>query len=272
MILGIDAGNSEVKVCGEFGVIKFPSDISEWRERKLISREGFPYDIEWEYQGKKGFAGTLARNEGQFNARRKGDTKAHEETLLRVLFALHNYSEHEYFKIVVGQPIEKHTQEEKEKIKRLLLGSHIITINGEEKKFHIAKIEVAAEEAASFWCEPEGDLVRIIGVGAGTIGCATLMNKRYVDKDSFSLNFGADTVKTLDYEALARKIFNEANWNRHDKVKLVGGLAEELFPYMQKFFPKIKILYPVVNSEQIHPIYANCVGFYQIARVIYDKN
>lgn len=37
MILGIDAGNSEVKVCHEKGVFKFPSDISEYRERKLKS-------------------------------------------------------------------------------------------------------------------------------------------------------------------------------------------------------------------------------------------
>src|SRR5690554_6109639 len=149
MILGIDAGNSEVKVCGEFGVIQFPSDISEWRERRLVS-EGFPYDIEFEYQGKKGFAGTLAQTEGEFGGTQKGDTKAHEETLLRVLFALRNYSEHEHFKIIVGQPINRHTQEEKEKIKKLLLGNHVITINGVEKRFFINRVEVAAEEASSF--------------------------------------------------------------------------------------------------------------------------
>jgi len=268
MNLGIDAGNSEVKICGEFGVIKFPSDISEWRELKLKG-EKLPFDIEWEYKGRKGFAGPLAQAEGEFNARRKGDTKAHEEMLLRVLFALHNYSEHEYFKIVVGQPINMHTQEEKEKIKKLLLGNHTIAINGEEKKFHITKVQVAAEEASAYWVEPEESKHRIVGVGAGTIGCATLLNKRYVDKESFSLNFGADTVKNLDYQALARKIHDDANWDKGDKVKLVGGLAEDLFPYMCDYFPKTKVLYPVVKGERVHPIFCNAVGFYELAKIIY---
>ncbi|KJS84970.1 MAG: hypothetical protein JM58_09375 [Peptococcaceae bacterium BICA1-8] len=268
MILGIDAGNSEVKVCGEFGVIQFPSDISEWRELKLKS-EKFIHDIEWEYQGKRGFAGTLAQLEGEFSGTQKGDTKAHEETLLRVLFALHNYSEHEHFKIVVGQPISQHTAGEKEKIKKLLLGNHEIKINGVERRFYINRVEVAAEEASSFWCEPEDGLVRIIGVGAGTIGCATLFNKRYVDKESFSLNFGADTVRNLDYQALARKINNEANWDKGDRVKLIGGLAEHLFPYICDHYPKTKVMYPIIKGERVHPIFCNCVGFYEIARGIY---
>lgn len=267
MILGIDAGNSEVKVCHEKGVFKFPSDISEYRERKLKS-EPNEFEIEYEYKGERGFAGLLAQNEGEFSARRKGDTKAHEETLLRVLFALNCFSE-EDFRIVAGQPIDRHTEEEKQKIIELLQGKHTITINGRERRFYIKSIKVAAEEGAAFWCEPEDGLIRIVGVGAGTVGGATLLNKRYIDKESFSLNFGADTVRNMDYFALSRKIAVESNWNKNDKVKLVGGLAEELFPYMQSYFPKVKVMYPF-KGERLHPIYCNAVGFYEIARVIYD--
>lgn len=65
MIIGIDAGNYETKVCGPFGVKKFYSDIGEYRERNLKSSFG-PDDMVWECEGKKGFAGSLARYESEF--------------------------------------------------------------------------------------------------------------------------------------------------------------------------------------------------------------
>jgi plasmid segregation protein ParM len=52
-----------------------------------------------------------------------GDTKAHKDTLLRVLIGIHRYStlyqiDETEFDIVVGQPISKHTFDEKTNSKK----------------------------------------------------------------------------------------------------------------------------------------------------------
>ncbi|HZK02003.1 MAG TPA: hypothetical protein VFC96_03980, partial [Anaerovoracaceae bacterium] len=59
MIIGVDAGNYQVKVVSHKGVDIFPSDIGEYRERNLEQKFS-ANDMAIEYQGKKYFAGTLA--------------------------------------------------------------------------------------------------------------------------------------------------------------------------------------------------------------------
>jgi plasmid segregation protein ParM len=201
LIIGIDAGNNEVKACGPSGVDKFPSDIGEYRDRRLKQQHS-PDDMVWEYNGKKGFAGTLARYESEYNGKMMGSTKAHEDTLLRVLLALHRQDD-EVFHLVVGQPIESHTEVQKAKIITMLTGAHRITVNGRAKTLHIADVKVAAEGGASYWSCPVPGVVHQLDIGSGTINWATLIDGRYIDKDSFTMGFGANNTKTYDLEAMA---------------------------------------------------------------------
>jgi plasmid segregation protein ParM len=268
LIIGIDAGNNEVKACGPSGVDKFPSDIGEYRDRRLKQQHS-PDDMVWEYNGKKGFAGTLARYESEYNGKMMGSTKAHEDTLLRVLLALHRQDD-EVFHLVVGQPIESHTEVQKAKIITMLTGAHRITVNGRAKTLHIADVKVAAEGGASYWSCPVPGVVHQLDIGSGTINWATLIDGRYIDKDSFTLGFGANNTKTYDLEAMARAIATKARCQ--GRVRLVGGLAEEIRPYIRKYFPA-EVQYPIVtvNDEcyNEHPVFANAVGFYEIARGVY---
>lgn len=273
MDLGIDGGNFEVKIMGPYGPDRFVSCLGEWRERKLeqtFSKD----DMEFYYEGKRGFAGTLAKYESEFLRSRMGDTKAHEDAKLRVLLAIHRYSDEMEHQIVVGQPIEKHVSEQKKLIKEMLQGRHELEVNGVKKTIVIRRVEVAAEGAASFWCQPELGIVRIIDIGSGTVNGATLNDKRYIDKETFTLNYGMNSNKSDDLEALAESIITKASrWNEFDNVRLIGGSAEKIAPYLKRHFKHLNVFQPVINvggsSKRVHPVYANAIGFYAIARSVF---
>ncbi|MDP4087131.1 MAG: ParM/StbA family protein [Bacillota bacterium] len=271
MIVGIDGGNNEVDVASSLGLDHFVSQIGEFRERKMKDIHGKD-DMVFEYQGRRGFAGTLALAESEFSGSIMGDSKAHEDAKLRILIALHRQCMMENeFKIVVGQPISKHTDEEKNRIKNMLIGSHDLIINGKRKIFTIQAVEVAAEGGAAFWAKPKDGLVRIIDVGSGTVNCASLRDKRYIDKDSFTLPFGMNTVKTNNLSEMSRGIVTQTSkkWNKEDFVWVLGGAAEILIPYIQKYYPNAMVMHPIFQALEAHPVFANSIGFYKIGTAIY---
>jgi plasmid segregation protein ParM len=274
LILGIDAGNEKTKVVTEKGVSLFESSMGEYRERKLIQRFGED-DMIFEYEGRKWFAGTIAQYECEFGGARKGDSKAHEEAKLRILLAIHRYSNETVNDIVVGQPISTHSESEKLKIKDMLKGTHYLKVdygNGFlEKKIVIRNVEVAAEGSSASLSDPKRELTRIIDIGSGTVNFATVTNMRYVDRDSFTERFGLATVRTNDLEAIARKIANVAlnRWNEHDYVRLCGGGAIPLYPYLKQYFSNCDLLRPVFQNQYHEPTFANAIGFYRIGTMIY---
>jgi plasmid segregation protein ParM len=270
MIIGIDAGNHEVKIAGPHGVDRFISILGEYRVRKQRQTHGKD-DMEFELDGKKGFAGTLALHESEFKRSMMGVTKAHEDVRIRILLALHRYTDETDFEIVVGQPIDSHTPEEKAKIKQLLSGLREFTVNGVTKTIYINRVEVAAEGASAFWCQPQRGLVRIIDVGSGTVNGATLLDGRYIDRDTFTLTFGMNTNKSSDTESMANAIITEASkkWGRNDTVRIVGGAAHQIAPYLTRHFERANVFTPIIGDRIIEPVFANAIGFYEIARRVY---
>lgn len=278
-ILGVDAGNSSIKVVGKDEPLLLPSALGEYRERKLDQKFSDD-DIIYSYNGRKGFAGTLAINESQLLASRMGDSKAHEEMLVRVLLGIFQYSHKNEFDIVVGQPIAKHTKQEKDKMKKLLKGEHEITVNGNTRKITINNIEIASEAGASFWSNPRKGLVRIIDVGSGTVNAATLNDGKYIDKDSFTIGHGLETILVDDMESFARKIAIQSlnSWSPKDNVLICGGGYKKVLPFLKEYFHNISALYPNINNDDdikvsvnlTSPIYANAVGFYNIAKKVFE--
>jgi plasmid segregation protein ParM len=276
MKLGIDAGNFKVKICGEKGLMDFISAIGEAREINLQQVHGQD-DMYFEYQGEKGFAGSLALYESEFGGSIMGDTKAHSDTKLRVLIGIHRYSslyqiEEKEFNIVVGQPISKHLPHEKTRIKEMLKGWHTIVVNGIEKSFNIRNIEVAAEGISAYWSNPVNGLVRILDVGSGTVNYSTVYEQRFVDKDSGTLSFGVNTNKTNNLQALSRGIATHVlkKWNSSDKTYVVGGIAETIFPHLKGYFTNVEILFPIYNQQYANPIFANAIAFYIVGVNIYE--
>lgn len=284
LILGVDAGNKNVKVCGPFGVTHFSAALGEWKDRNIRTQYGFD-DMEWEIDGRKGFGGTLAEFESEFTTTRKGESKAHMDAKIRVLLALHRYAAAESYKIVVGQPIGGYTDDEKRLIKHLLIGHHQTAVNGLVRRFVIEGVEVSPEGACVGLLTPQEGAKRVIEIGSGTVNFATLVGKYQpdgklkmfrVNNGSWSMPRGMENSGVSD-EELARGIVNEAlqKFRPHDYVEVAGGGASRLFEMIAATFKQAKLVEPDVLFRNPHdprlPLsaYANCVAFYDIAKKVY---
>lgn len=271
MILGIDAGNYETKVCFGNMVDSFVSDIGEYRERKL--RDSFGKDdMVWEYKGEKGFAGTLARFESEFGGTIKGKTKANSDAILRALIAVHKYGD-KVNRVVIGQPIDTHDEDEKNKIKSLLKGKHTFKLNGVSKDIIIEDVEVAPEGASAILSNPKDGLIRVIDIGSGTTNFATLFHLRRVDKDSFTEKLGTEVTKNKDPKEMAKKIHRiiSGTWDVNDKIFLTGGGATKVYKHLSSILTDCHILSPRIGNNLINTKYANAVGFYTIAKGLYEN-
>lgn len=270
MILGVDGGNFKVKIAGPKGLESFHSAIGEWRKRELENEYG-PEDMEWEYDGKKGFAGTLAINESEFAETMHGETKANEDAKMRILLGLYRYGVSNEYKIVVGQPKTKYNDTEKKKIKDMLIGKHTLKVNGDTRTFAITRCEVSPESAAVGLINPREGIVRVIDVGSGTVGLGSVNDKRFNDRDSDTLSFGLNTVKTKDYGAIARRIGIHAlkTWDDEDYTRVVGGGASKLAEPLKEYFSNAELYRPMFGTSPAGPEFANAIAFYEIARKIY---
>lgn len=274
MIVGIDAGNFRTKIAGPRGVQSFYSTFGEDRERNLDDAQYGDDDMVWEYKGRRGFAGSLAIRESEYAASMTGVTKANNDGLIRILLALHRYTDNEKtIDLVAGQPIKGHTEAEKRKIVNMLQDKHDITVNGQRKSFDVRRVGVAPEGAVAGVLLPSrSGWSRVIDVGSGTVNLGSLFDGKFNDRDSDTLAKGTETVKTLDYAAFAREIAAKAKrlgWDEEDYTRLVGGGAEAIEEHLRPYFHFMELYRPTVSGQKVGPEYANAIAFYEIARSAY---
>lgn len=269
-IVAIDAGGDTTKIYDGQRFTRFPSIIGyDWRDRNLQQHPG-PYDFDWQYNGQRGFAGTLAQNESECGESRKGDSKAHPDALLRTLIALHQYADGVQHKIVVGQPIGTHTAEEKTLIKEMYLGGdgrHELTVNGIRKTIWITRCEVAAEGVTSGLLVPGNGTIRVIDIGSGTVNFGTLVDRRFNDRGSFTLAKGLGTLRSVDPAAFAHQIATRAlagGWRKNDTLYVCGGGCEAIIEPLHAYFPTAR----AIDGD---PVMANVRAFYLIARRLYGE-
>lgn len=264
MISAIDAGNYQTKFYDGKQLRAFPSLIGEYRDRNLQQQHG-DYDFEWEYDGQRGFAGTLALHECECAESQKGETKAHPDARLRVLLALHQFGEGMEHQIIVGQPISTHQESEKTAIKQMLCGRHELTVNGTRKIIVVRRCEVAAEGVTAGLLVPGGGMIRVIDVGSGTVNFGTLIDRRFNDRGSFTLGTGMETLRSVQPADFARQIALRSlarGWKANDTVYLCGGGAGAVLDALRAYFTNVRMI-------EGDPSYANVKSFYLIARKVY---
>lgn len=281
--IGVDPGNHKGKVVGPFGFDAFKTNICDWFERDVEETFG-PDDMEFEIDGRKGFAGSIAAFEDDFGGVGMfGDSKAHEDGKVRVLLALHRYIKrycpdlNEVY-VVTGQPIKSHKPGEKEKIKQMLLGRHDFKVNGDHQTIFIEGVEVAPEGGGAFWSNPIGGSCKILDIGSGTVNAIAIQDKKIINTASGTFNFGMETVKNKDDLAgIARGIIRNTTklkWQKSDPIFVCGGIAEQIAPFIKEHYEKTNILRPQYKYHNgfklLHPVYANAVGFYQIAKGVFN--
>lgn len=280
LILGVDAGNYMAKVAGPYGIDSYRTAICEWFERNIVETFGDD-DMEFEIAGRRGFAGTIAEYEDIFGASGMyGDSKAHEDTKIRVLLAIHRYIEKycpntQTVSLVTGQPITSHIDSEKEKIQEMLQGRHEFTVNGNRQVIYIDQVRVGAEGTGAFWSQPENGTVRIIDVGSGTINAATVKNKKVVNTESGTFNFGMETLN-VGLDSVARGVVRETTrlrWKNTDQVYVCGGVASDILPHIQEHYSSAKLIQPLLKRmdgvEVARPVFANAIGFYTLGKGVF---
>lgn len=281
LILGIDAGNYMAKVAGPYGIDSYRTAICEWFERNIVETFGDD-DMEFEIDGRKGFAGTIAEYEDIFGASGMyGDSKAHEDTKIRVLLAIHRYIEkycptRQSVSLVTGQPISSHIDSEKKKLQEMLQGRHEFVVNGHRKVVCIDQVRVGAEGSGAFWSQPENGTVRIIDVGSGTINAVTIKNKKVTNTESGTFNFGMETID-VGLESVARGIVRETTrlrWKNTDQVLVCGGVAANILPFIREHYLNAKLIQPLLNTvdgvEIARPVFANAIGFYVLGKSVFE--
>ncbi|CAM2950233.1 ParM/StbA family protein [Paenibacillus sediminis] len=254
--IGLDVGRNGVKSFDGVSTRFIPSVVGEWRDRRLQSRSND--DIEVLFRGERSFVGNLALNESEFWRYMMTDDKAHADTRLLALVAIHRAGLTDDVVVTTGLPVELHTPEAKAAMRNLLLGRWEIEVNGDPRVIRIHDVKVAVEGGGAFWSAPADGLIRVIDAGSKTVNYVTMRNKRYVDRDSGTLPFGFNTNKTDNPRQMTARIAGELGkkWSASDDVRICGGRAEELAKLLRDYF---------VNARAMaNPLYANAIGFYRV--------
>ena len=283
IILGVDSGSFKAKVVGEYGVDTFKTNVCEWFVRDVEEKFGSD-DMEFEVDGRKGFAGTIAEYEDDFDGGGSmfGSTKNHSDNKIRVILAIFRYLEKyapntKNVRIVTGQPIKMHNEAEKDGIIKMLEGEHDVTVNGKHRTIIIDEVKVSPEGSGAFWSNPKDVTDRayhVLDIGSGTVNAATVINKKFINNKSDTFNFGMETIKNKeDLQGVARGIIRSITglkWKKDSDVMVCGGVASEILPHIQEHFTNATVIIPKVDDEpKLTPVYANAAGFYEIARKVF---
>lgn len=279
LILGVDPGNHKGKVVGPFGVDSYKSNICDWFERDVEESFGKD-DMEFHIGSRKGYAGSIAEHEDDYGSGMYGDSKAHEDTKIRVLLAIYRYLKrycphYEKIAIVTGQPIISHKHSEMNIITDMLEGYHEFIVNKQKVAFTIMRVGVVPEGSAAFWSNPvSGEKIRILDCGSATINAATITDNHHVNTASGTFNFGMETVKDKnDLKGIARGIVRNTTklkWKQNDTVYICGGVAAGIEPFIREHYSNAKLLEPCLKRGDslitLDPVYANAAGYYVMAK------
>lgn len=261
-IVAGDFGRKNVKVVTAKKMFYFSSVVGEARERNLSSGN-LKGDLEVEFEGENYYVGDLAERESDFYRSMMTKHKDHDDTRLLALTALHQADVTEA-RLITGLPIASHNDANKKRLRQLLQGRWEITVNGERKTIVIRSVDVAVEGGAAFWSKPQDGIVRVIDGGSKTINYVTLNNRRYVDRESGTLDFGFETNKSSNDKQLVARIAGELGkkWDSDDLIWTAGGKANVIAQYLNPYFHNVEAM--------PNALYANAMGFYKMGRVIHN--
>lgn len=269
-VFACDNGGHSTCVVTVKGFSQFPSVKGEYRDRTLVNKLG-THDYIVEFKGKKYMAGTLAQTESRFPMQMHTRSKQHLFYDLSVMISIHQYGFDKNF-VITSVPISMHHDEEKEGIRKRLVGEWTLGVNGIEKTFTIEDVKVAPETVSAFWIhEPEGK-TRYLDIGSRTLGFGTTVKEgtmmKYIDSESGTfMGKGLEATETTNYEEFADYIGGKllALWDENDTVYVLGGGAKnkQIVKHLKTYFKRLEVM------EQ--PQLANAKGMYLLGRNVYGR-
>lgn len=225
----------------------FPSAVGDPTDQYLPNRRR-KTDIMITTTTATKFLGTLALEESTDGSRLMTKTKIHEDTKLLILAAVARFvgDQHVSIKLTTGLPVKMH-RDEKEAMKRLLIGDYALVINGKKRQFTIKQVNVAHEGPAAYtyFCRDEatgkgrGGLIRFVKLGSRMCSYGTVENGRYINAQSGSLDYGMETVGNIVHKAVAdlSKVWSDFG---AETILFGGGAAVRRGSFGQ-FFPRLVV-------------------------------
>lgn len=280
--IGLDVGRSNVKVFDGRKYLTFPSIVGEARELKLDYHQddqGFRVTFHDHAEPEHCFIGTLARDESEFARQMLLREKATPDTYRLAMTALSQYIPEEqtegYFDVITGVPVRDHDPVTKQRLIDLLQRSCTLTVDGVLKRVHVTRVRVTVEGGGAFWASPKDGTYRLIDAGSRTINYITMRDRRYVDKESGTLDFGFDTNKSTNLRELTAAIVGEVGkrWDSHDQIGVIGGNAVALTAELKRYFPNAHLFDAgkrvSATGQIIDPnLFANAIGYYTMGRSV----
>lgn len=268
-IVAIDTGRATTKVATHNKQLSFKSIVGDWQVRNL-SFEG-----EWEVEinSEKYFISDLAESESIAARKMTTKSKIHLESKVCILSALAMVAEEEYPHIFLGVPVDQFNQEIKMEMLNLLKGEYYVKINGQLKHLFIDDITICPEGAGTFHYSLakypflENSKVRILDIGSRTVNMVVVNNKKFISRDSGTLNYGALMLEetSLTQEQLSMKIIADLSkkWMEYDQKSdvflLTGGGSTLLEKWLKPNFSSCKLVED--------PIMSNVLGFLKMAEI-----
>lgn len=277
-LLAVDAGRSEVEFKSETNMGEFPSSVAsaiDLPNPALVEK-----DLELEIEGEKWWVGRLAQVEGEGRERNNfGKSKADEVLKIQVLASV-IYAGLAGKSIDLGLlvPIINFTDDEKLRIRKMLKGTHEVKYSlvkefkkkpelKETKIIINDRILISQEGAAAYWSDPQCEDTQVLDFGAKTINYAYYNYDNgqsiYVNTKSSTEDMGWETMKHKfslshkkdrnmepeEVEKVARELAKTAievidkrvKWSPDNLTQVFGGVAEQVFPYIKKKFPRAYI-------------------------------
>ncbi|MED1469866.1 ParM/StbA family protein [Bacillus salipaludis] len=269
-VFSCDNGGHSTCIVTAKSFSQFPSVKGEFRERSLVNPSG-THDYIVEFKGRRYMAGTLAQTESRFPMQMHSRSKQHLFFDLSIMISLHQFGYDKNY-LITSVPISMHHEEEKEGIRKRLVGEWSIIVNGIERTFTIEDVKVAPETVSAFWIhEPEGK-TRFLDIGSRTVGYGTTLKEgsvmKYIDSESGTfMGKGLEATETTNYEEFADFIAGKllAQWDENDKVYLLGGGAKNklIVNQLKKYFKKTEVM----ENAQL----ANAKGMYLLGRNVYGR-
>lgn len=266
-MIGIDVGRASVKVSGERD-FTFPSVVGEARELRLGDGGDYRVTID----GQAYFVGALA--EESFSRREMAtESKVTPETAVLFLTALALAGGGD---VTTGLPVAHHSPEGKAAFERLLWGKHQVIVNGTASIVNVERLVIVPEGAASFWgmvLNDEGKIirpdltskrVRVLDLGSRTVNYVTLVNGKYLDRESGTLGYGCLELDHVGDQHFTRRVIGDlakalSDLRPTDHFLLTGGGATRLGGYFRRDYP---------NSETVpDPLFANAIGYRKLGVV-----
>ncbi|GLG02269.1 hypothetical protein Alches_23100 [Alicyclobacillus hesperidum subsp. aegles] len=264
-VISVDCGRSGVKAVSAHERVYFPATLGTWRQLRN-GREMGVEDLVIDFAGERYFGGRVAIEEAEDGAQMMTAYKAHLDTKILTLAALHRLvTDDEPVMLVTGLPLAFHNDHDKQRMRELLLGTHTIGVHGVTKTIHIERVEVAAEGATAAWsiAQRRPGRFHVLDVGSRTVNYATAVDGRWRDRESDSLDYGFETFRGTE-EQFARVVISDLSTRLRPLglIVLVGGRGS-LLPHLRQYHANV----------ELHPdaLFANAVAFRELGVIAHAR-